>query len=50
MTVQEKGLDGLRVPGEPEVVAATIVLLAFNRASRPAGGQFRVDGGILPTV
>lgn len=40
----------MRRPGEPGDAAELVVFLASDRAKWLTGGQYRVDGGILPTV
>ncbi|WP_030899163.1 oxidoreductase [Streptomyces sp. NRRL F-5126] len=52
--VKRRLVDHLGVPmgrpGEPEDVAEMITFLASRRAKWLTGAQFRVDGGIIPTV
>ena len=40
----------MRRPGTPEEAAEMVAFLASDRASWVTGGQFRIDGGIIPTV
>ncbi|WP_409186922.1 oxidoreductase [Amycolatopsis sp. VS8301801F10] len=52
--IQQRIVDRLDVPmgrpGDPSDAAEMIVFLASSRAKWLTGAEFRVDGGILPTV
>jgi NAD(P)-dependent dehydrogenase (short-subunit alcohol dehydrogenase family) len=39
----------MRRPGTPEEAAEMVAFLASDRASWVTGGEFRIDGGIIPT-
>lgn len=52
--ITQQIVDHLKVPmgrpGEPEDIAEMIAFLASSRGKWLTGAQFRVDGGIVPTV
>ena len=52
--ITQQIVDHLNVPmgrpGEPEDIAEMITFLASSRGKWLTGAQFRVDGGIIPTV